>query len=180
MNDALPDGRAGAGAETLIPQIYGELRALAAHKLKGERPGQTLQATALVHEAYLRIKSGPESQRWVDTRHFFRDAAEAMRRVLIENARRKATMKRGGDLDRTEFAESRIESPRSDAELLEVNELIGRLEDEDPEIAELVKLRYFVGMTVEEAASALDLSERTARRRWLFAKTWLKRELKAS
>jgi RNA polymerase sigma factor (TIGR02999 family) len=178
MSDDSTANPASAGAETLIPLIYEELRALAAHKLKSERPGATLQATALVHEAYLRMQSGPESRRWVDSRHFFRDAAEAMRRILIDNARRKSALKRGGDLARTEFAESRIESTRTDDELLKVNELVVRLETEEPDIAELVRLRYFIGMTVEEAAKALDMSERTARRRWLFAKAWLTREMK--
>lgn len=176
--DATPPS--DAGADTLIPLIYEELRALAAHKLRSERPGQTLQATALVHEAYLRMKESPESRRWIDTRHFFRDAAEAMQRILVDNARRKQALKRGGDLQRTELAESRIESARPDEELLEVDELIDRLANSEPDVADLVRLRCFVGMSVSEAATALDISERTARRRWLYAKAWLAREMKAS
>lgn len=168
----------GIDAETLIPLIYDELRALAAYKMRQESPGATLQATALVHEAYLRMKSGPESRRWVDTQHFFRDAAEAMRRILIDSARRRASLKRGGDQERIDLAESRIEYTRPPEELLEVHELLDRLAEQDPETAELIKLRYFVGMTTEEAADALGISERTARRRWLFAKAWLAKELK--
>ena len=180
--EALPTNQAGAGdshtAETLLPRVYAELRRLAASKLARERPGQTLQATALVHEAWLRVQGDP-GQRWDNQRHFFAAAAEAMRRILIDNARRKQAIRHGGGLHRTELDSDAlpIDGAAPDDELLAVHEALDALADHDARKAELVKLRYFAGLTLEEAAAALDLSERTAKRDWAYARAWLYREI---
>lgn len=161
-------------AERLLPLVYQELRGLAAYKMAHERAGQTLQPTALVHEAYLRLL-GPEGemQPWRNRGHFFSAAAEAMRRILVDNARRKGRQKRGGDLERVTWEESRFGVGPPAAELLEVDEALKKLEREDPDLAELVKLRYFAGMTVAETASVLGVSPRTVNRQWECARAWL-------
>ena len=165
-------------AEKLLPLAYDELRRIAAGKIAAERKGHTLQATALVHEAYLRL-AGPdgEARHWNSRGHFFAAAAEAMRRILIESARRKAAMKRGGDQVRTEFNESQINAGQASDDILAVDEALKKLEREDPNLAEIVKLRYFAGMTVPETASALGVSPSTVDRAWRCARAWLYREI---
>jgi len=160
-----------------LPAVYEELRRLARHKMAGESSGHTLQPTALVHEAWLRLVS-PGQQSWQNRAHFFTAAAEAMRRILVEHARRKLSLKRGGGAVREEFEESRLVMKAAPDELLAVNEALDKLAREDAAAAELVKLRYFVGMTMEEAASALGLATRTAERTWTFARAWLKAEIR--
>ena len=165
-------------AGTLLPQGYAELRRLAASKLDRERPGQTLQATALVHEAWLRVQ-GDSGQRWDARRHFFAAAAEAMRRILIDNARRKQAIRHGGGLRRTELEADTlpIGNDAPDEELLAVHEALDALAAHDSRKAELVKLRYFAGLTLEETAAGLEISERTAKRDWAYARAWLYREI---
>ncbi len=159
-----------AAAVQLLPLLYDELRKLAAQKLANEKPGQTLQATDLVHEAYLRLVG---EQHFDNRGHFFAAAAEAMRRVLVENARRKKRLKRGGDRQQLELEEGclAIAEPRED--LLALDEALGKLAEEDPAKAELVKLRYFAGLSVEEASNCLNISRATADRWWAFARAWL-------
>lgn len=173
--------RAGddAAAEDLMPLIYEELRQLAASKLAREAPGQTLQATALVHEAWLRVSQG-QGQQWDGRAHFFAAAAEAMRRILVDNARRKKALKRGGDQDRIEFNELNIVAETQDDELLAIHEALDKLGQEDPIVAELVKLRFFAGLKIDEAALALDISRSTAKRHWNYAKAWLYNAIKDS
>ena len=163
-------------AEALLPLVYDELRRLAAWHLANERPGQTLQATALVHEAYLRLV-GKDNPQWQGQRHFFGAAAEAMRRILIENARRKRRLKRGGDLERVELEEANIPSPMPDDDLLDLDEALNALETVDARAAELVKLCFFVGLTQEQAAKHLGISISTVERTWAFARAWLFREI---
>jgi RNA polymerase sigma factor (TIGR02999 family) len=163
-------------AEELLPLVYGELRQLAAAKLAHEKPGQTLQATALVHEAYLRLLGGGE-QSWENRRHFFAAAAEAMRRILVENARRKGAQKRGGRFSRRELNELHAGDAIPDDELVAVDEALERLAVFDEQAAALVKLRYFGGLTIDETASILGVSTRTAGRLWAFARAWLIREI---
>ena len=169
-------------AEQLLPVVYEELRRLAAQRLAEEKPGQTLQATALVHEAYLRLVASPgrepgeSEQRWDSRGHFFAAAAEAMRRILIDQARRKGSGKRGGDRQRVELdAGVLLASPNNDPaeDLLALDEALQQFEREDPSKARLVKLRYFAGLTIEEAAQALGISVATAKRRWVYARSWL-------
>jgi RNA polymerase sigma factor (TIGR02999 family) len=161
-------------AEHLLPLVYDELRKLAAQKLAQEKPGQTLQATALVHEAYLRLVDSNTIQRWDSRGHFFAAAAEAMRRILVENARHKSSAKAGGGRQRVDLdeVEPAIEGPRVD--LLALDEALGRLEAKDPRKAGLVKLRYFAGLTNQQAAEALGISTSTADNDWAYAKTWLR------
>jgi RNA polymerase sigma factor (TIGR02999 family) len=163
-------------SERLLLLVYDDLRKLAASKLKYEKPGQTLQATALVHEAYLRLVGPDESQRWANRAHFFAAAAEAMRRILVEEARRKQTQKRGGPLDRHCLEEAQLAAPNG-VDVLELNEALDRLAARDEEAARLVKLRFFAGMTMPEAAQALNLSERTAERVWAYARSVLRVEI---
>lgn len=169
-------------AELLLPLVYGELRKLAAQQLEHERPGQTLQATALVHEAYVRLIGGePAPAGWSGRNHFLAAAAEAMRRILIESARRKKTEKRGGGLARVELDNVDLAAEPGGAALedvLALDEALGRLAQEDPLKAELVKLRYFAGLSVEEAASTLGISRATAARHWDYARSWLYDELR--
>ncbi len=174
---AIEQGQSQAAAE-LLPLVCAELRRLAAWRLAQERPGQTLQATALVHEAYLRLV-GNEDPRWQGRRHFFAAAAEAMRRILIDNARRKQAVRHGGGLRRTDLEPDHlpIAGGAPDEELLAVHEALDALAAHDARKAELVKLRYFAGLTLEETAAALDLSERTAKRDWAYARAWLYREI---
>src|SRR5438045_4037917 len=172
---ALEQGETRA-AEELLPMVYDELRRLAAWHLANERPGQTLQATALVHEAYLRLV-GKEDPLWQGRRHFFGAAAEAMRRILVENARRKSRLKRGGQFERVEFEEAGIPSPMPDDDLLALDEALDRLAAVDSRAAELVKLCFFVGLTQEQAAKHLGISISTVERTWAFARAWLFREI---
>jgi RNA polymerase sigma factor (TIGR02999 family) len=164
-------------AEQILPLVYDELRKLAAQKLAQERPGQTLQATALVHEAYLRLvakgASADQAPQWNSRGHFFAAAAEAMRRVLVENARRKRGRKHGGDRLRVNLDEAVSCLPEPADEVLSLHEALDQLAREDPVKAELVKLRYFAGLSVQEAADALGISRATADRYWSYAKVWL-------
>ena len=160
-------------ADELLPLVYQELRKLAARKMAHEAPGQTLQPTALVHEAWLRL-AGSNRQQWRGRSHFFGAAAEAMRRILIDKARRKASLKRGQDQPLEELHESRIEMPVPLDEILAVHDALDALAVADATAAEVVKLRYFVGMTIPEIAEALEISPRSADRHWVFARAWLK------
>jgi len=163
-------------AEELIPLVYQELRRLAAWRLGLEAAPNTLQATALVHEAYLRLSPG--EQQWDGRGHFFAAAAEAMRRILVDRARRRQAVRHGGEMHRTGWVEDAIASPDDNHdELLAVHEVLDRFAAIDPRKAEVVKLRYFIGMTIEETAEALDISAPTAKRDWAYAKAWLFREL---
>jgi len=166
-------------AEQLLPLVYDELRQLATQKLAQEKPGQTLQATALVHEAYLRLVDVEQAQQWNSRGHFFAAAAEAMRRILIDNARRRHSQRRGGAAERRSLDGLAAAVPASDDEMLAVNEALERLQKVDPSKAELVKLRYFGGLTVPEAALALGISVTTANRYWAYARAWLHEELAA-
>jgi RNA polymerase sigma factor (TIGR02999 family) len=160
-------------AEELLPLVYDELRRLAASKMAQEKPGQTIQATALVHEAWLRLADS-NHQQWRGRSHFFGAAAEAMRRILIDKARHKASLKGGGEQSLEELHESRIELAVPSDEILAVHEAFDALAAEDATAAQMVKLRYFVGMTIPEIAEALEISPRSADRHWLFAHAWLK------
>jgi RNA polymerase sigma factor (TIGR02999 family) len=167
-------------AAQLLPLVYDELRRLAAARLAAEPAGHTLQPTALVHEAYLRLVGAPGGDNWDHRGHFFASAAEAMRRILIDDARRKATTKHGGALERRvlDLDAASAAEPRED--LLALDEALNRLEKEDPLKANLVKLRYFAGLSLPEAAAALDLSERTAGRHWAYARAWLRRAVEGA
>jgi len=166
-----------APADELLPLVYEELRRLAAHKLAGIAPGHTLQPTALVHEAWLRLVDREGEARFKSRTHFFAAAAEAMRHTLIDRARRKQAARHGGGQVRVDHEEWEFAAPAPDDELLAVNEALDRLAALDPAKAELVKLRYFVGMTLEEAAAALGISEPTAKRRWSLARAWMFNEI---
>lgn len=159
-------------AEQLLPLVYEELRRLAAHKMAGERAGHTLQATALVHEAYLRLVKESQ-QHWQNRSQFIAVAAETMRRILVDRARRRQSQKRGGDLQRTEVDLLELPVAGDDALVLRVHEALNALAEEDPVKAEVVKLKFFVGLSSEEIAPVLDLNEKTVRRHWSFAKAWL-------
>ena len=165
-------------ADELLPLIYEELRILAAQKLMREKPGQTLQATALVHEAYIRL-IGEDAKNWKSRSHFFRAAAEAMRRILIDNARRKKSLKHGGDHQKVEFDESILNqnSASSVDDLIALDEALVRLSAEDEIRAEVVKLRYFAGLSVEQTAEVLEISPPTVKRYWAYARAWLLREI---
>lgn len=163
--------------DQLLPLVYEELRVLAAQRLSQEPPGQTLQATALVHEAYLRLV-GSERQTWAGRGHFFKAAAEAMRRILIDNARRKKSLKRGGGRCPVDLDESlAVDDAAQTEEMLALDEALARLTQQDPIKADLVKLRYFAGLTIEQAAKALDISHATAERYWDYARSWLRVEI---
>jgi len=166
-------------AEQLLPLVYEELRRLAARKLAHEKPGQTLQATALVHEAYLRLVETDKAQHWDGRRHFFAAAAEAMRRILVENARRKMSRKHGGGLSRQETNPDLLlaADSRDPLEILSIQEALDRLAVKSPRKAELVKLRYFLGCTIPEAAQILDIAPATAEEDWTYARAWLRRRL---
>lgn len=182
MNDvtqilnAVERGDAQAASD-LLPVIYQELRRIAAHKMAGESAGHTLQATALVHEAWLRMV-GAHQRSWQNRAHFFSAAAEAMRRILVEHARRRHSLKRGGGSEHEEFNESLLVLAAAPDELLAVHDALDVLAAKDPQAAELVKLRYFVGMTMEEAATAMGMPKRTAENLWTYARTWLHREIR--
>src|SRR5438132_11182407 len=165
-------------AEQLLPLVYQELRRLAAQKLAQEKPGQTLEATALVHEAYLRLVDGDQARQWSSRGHFFAAAAEAMRRILVDSARGKHSLKRGANRQRRPLDEASLVAPRVDDDILAVNEALDRLTATDTEAAELVKLRFFAGLTAEQAAEALGVSSRTADRIWAYARAFLLKQLK--
>jgi RNA polymerase sigma factor (TIGR02999 family) len=167
-------------AEQLLPLVYEELRKLATAWLGREKPSQTLQATALVHEAYLRLVNGEKSDQWNDRGHFFAAAAEAMRRILIENARRKKSLKGGGGRARQDLDGLQLAMPEVREDVLALDEALGRLAGINRAAADLVQLRYFAGLTLEEAAAALDISPRTAGRLWAFARTWLLIEIQGA
>ncbi len=169
----------GGLANELLPMVYQELRRLAAAKMARESPGQTLQATALVHEAWVRLGGSPD-RRWNDRTHFFATAAEAMRLILVDRARRKRTQRRGGGKQRIDLLEISTGSDLNDDRILAVNEVLGKFAAIAPEKAELVKLRYFVGMTIEEAAEVLGISAATAKRHWSYARAWLAEEIRAA
>jgi RNA polymerase sigma factor (TIGR02999 family) len=174
---AIEQGDAQAAAQ-LLPLVYDELRKLAAQRLAQEKPGQTLQATALVHEAYLRLVDSEQGQAWNSRGHFFAAAAEAMRRILVEQARRRGAGKRGGQAERHALNPAALAAPAPDEHLLAVHEALDDLARTDGEAATLVKLRFFAGMTTTEAAEALGMSVRSAHDLWTFARSWLKRRLR--
>jgi RNA polymerase sigma factor (TIGR02999 family) len=167
-------------AEQLLPLVYDELRKLAAQKLAKENPGHALQPTALVHEAYLRLVGADPKQPWDSPGHFFAAAAEAMRRILVEQARRKRRSRHGGGLRRVDLPDVEMVGIGEDEQVLLLDEALTRLAAARPQAAELVQLRFFSGLTVEEAASMLGLSPRTARRLWQFARAWLRRDMERS
>jgi RNA polymerase sigma factor (TIGR02999 family) len=164
-------------AEQLLPLVYDELRKLAAQKLAQEKPGQTLQATALVHEAYLRLVGAGRDQSWDSRGHFFAAASEAMRRILVDNARRKRSVKHGRGQARIDLDLIDVAAPEGGDDLLALDEALTRFAHADPQAAELVKLRFFAGLTIKQAAEVLGVSPRTANLVWAYAKAWLFREL---
>ena len=163
-----------SAAGQLLPLVYEELRKLAAAKLSQEKPGQTLQATALVHDAYLRLVDTDEAQHWNSRGHFFGAAAEAMRRILVDNAKRKLAAKHGGQVQRVGLEEDQIVAPSRNIDLIALDEALNELAVHDSRKAELVKLRYFAGLTIRQAADALRISESTADADWAYAKSWLR------
>jgi len=172
---AIEQGNAQA-ADELLPLVYEELRLLAAQKMSHERPGQTLQATALVHEAYIRLV-GSDARDWSGRTHFFAAAAEAMRRILIENARRKQRCKHGANHHRVDLDDSEIALEGPSTDLIALDEALSKLAEEDRVVADLVKLRYFAGLTLEQSAAVLGVSRRTADRYWAYARAWLYQEI---
>jgi len=174
---AIEHGDATA-ADQLLPLVYEELRRLAAGKMSQEKPGQTLQATALVHEAYIRLV-GSQDQNWSGRTHFFTAAAEAMRRILIDNARRKQRLKHGGDRQKVNLTDVEPATEKPSEELIALDEALTRLAEIDKTKADLVKLRYFAGLTLEQAAAVLNLPERTAKRYWAHARAWLYKQVTA-
>jgi RNA polymerase sigma factor (TIGR02999 family) len=173
---AIQQGDSSA-ADQLLPLVYDELRKLAAAKLTQEKPGQTLQATALVHDAYIRLVDVEKAQHWDSRGHFFAAAAEAMRRILVENARRKARAKHGGGLRRVELGDADIAITTNDDRLLAIDEALNKLACEDPQTAELVKLRYFAGFSISQAADVLGISRTNAYEQWAYARAWLRCEV---
>ena len=167
-----------SAAEQLLPLVYDELRKLAAQKLAQEKPGQTLQATALVHEAYLRLVEGDKAQHWNSRGHFFAAAAEAMRRILVDQARRKLSLRQGGKLQRRPIEDQEIEAPEPSVDLLAVHEALERFKDVDAMATQIVMLRYFAGLTIPQAAEALGISTSSADRSWAYARAWLHTALK--
>jgi RNA polymerase sigma factor (TIGR02999 family) len=168
-----------AAAEQLLPLIYDELRRIAALKLAHEKPGQTLEATALVHEAYIRLVDTDRVQHWNSRGRFFAAAAEAMRRILVERARRRLTIKHGGQFRRLDFDDQLIIDEERGAELLALDDALADLERHDPQASQLVKLRYFAGLSHQDAANAMSITRRVADRLWLVAKAWLYNRLAA-
>jgi RNA polymerase sigma factor (TIGR02999 family) len=173
--NAIEQGDARA-ADELLPLVYEELRLLAAHRLSREVPGQTLQATALVHEVYIRLIGG-EAENWDSGRHFFAAAAEAMRRILVDNVRRKKSQKRGGGRQKVNLDNLAVVEKNPYDDIIELDEALTKLANQEPEVAELVKLRYFGGLTLEQAAKVKGISRRTAGRHWNYARLWLYREM---
>ncbi len=176
--EEMREGDPKAG-EQLLSHVYRELRAIAAYMMANEPPGQTLQATALVHEAWLRLMGG-NGQSFPDRGYFFAAAGEAMRRILVENARRKKRLKRGGNLERVDLANVELVAPLPDDQLLALDEALSRLAESEPRAADLVKLCFFVGLTQEQAAKELGISVATVERRWAFARAWLFHEIQKS
>jgi RNA polymerase sigma factor (TIGR02999 family) len=174
---AIEDGDPNA-AEQLLPLVYAELRRLAKEKLAHEKPGQTLQATALVHEAYVRLVDVEKAQRWNSRGHFFGAAAEAMRRILVDQARKKKSRKHGGGLGRRPLEDIEIAAPQPSVDMLAVNDALEKLESIDKGAADLVKLRYYAGLTIPQAADALGISSSTADRQWAYARAWLHARLR--
>ena len=172
---AIEHGDAKA-ADELLPLVYEELRKLAAYKMAGESPNQTLQPTALVHEAWLRL-TGKENVQWNGRAHFFAAAAEAMRRILIDSARRKRAVRHGGEHQRVDILEQDLVASAGDEQLLAINDALDKLAKQDEPKAELVKLRFFVGLTIEEAADILGISVATAKRNWIYTRAWLHAEI---
>jgi len=166
-----------SAAEQLLPLVYEELRKLAGQKMAQENPGQTLQATALVHEAYLRLVDVEKAQRWDSRGHFFAAAAEAMRRILVESARRRQSLRRGGGRQRRDLLDADLIAEPAGDDLLDLDEALERFAAVEPETAKLVKLRVFAGLTIDEAAKTLGVSPRTAKRGWAYAQAWLRREV---
>ena len=166
-----------SAAEQLLPLVYDELRKLAAAKMAQEKAGQTLQATALVHEAYVRLVQGDDETAWDNRRHFFAAAAESMRRILVENARRKGRLKRGGDRIRRNLEEEAVMAAEPDGDILELDAALTRLEAKNARSCKVVKLRYFAGLTVSETAEALGISTSSVDRDWGYARAWLYREM---
>ncbi len=164
-------------SEQLLPLVYEELRILARQRLANEKPGQTLQPTALVHEAYVRLVGNEKDQGWDNRGHFFAAAAEAMRRILADNARRKSSVKHGGHFNRQDLPTSQVVNQTESENLIALDEALDKLTAEDPVSAELVKLRYFAGLTVAQAADALGVSSRNADLMWAFARSWLRRAI---
>ena len=164
-------------ADQLLPLVYDELRKLAAKKLAHEKPGQTLDATALVHEVYMRLVDGEKVKRWNSRGHFFAAAADAMRHILVDNARRKRRTKHGGDRQRIKLNEYLPDHPTNSEQILALDEALRRLAGQDPEAAAIVRLRYFTGLSVEDAAQAVGISRASAYRHWTFARAWLMEEL---
>jgi RNA polymerase sigma factor (TIGR02999 family) len=174
--DQIQQGNRAAASE-LLPLVYAELRRLAIHRMSKEKPGLTLQPTALVHEAYIRLV-GDAAVKWDGRAHFFAAAAEAMRRILIDNARRRKTLKQGGDISQRELADDDVVVTFDNTdELLDLDAALTKLAVTEPELATLVELRFFAGLTVEEAAQAMGISTRTVKRNWAFARAWLGREM---
>jgi RNA polymerase sigma factor (TIGR02999 family) len=169
-----------AAADQLLPILYDELRRLATQRLNHENPGQTLQPTALVHEAYLRLVNVHEAQHWHSRGHFFAAAAEAMRRILIENARRKGRQKHGGDVQHVKLVESDLATTLPDERLLAIDNALDRLVEEDSQAAELVKLRFFAGFSITEAAEILGISRSNAYAQWAYARAWLRSEVESA
>lgn len=168
------DGGDAQAAEALLPLVYEQLRGLAQQKLRNEAPGQTLQGTALVHEAYVKLVASPHQQEWSNRRHFFAAAAEAMRRILIDNARRKQSIKHGGEFQRKPLdGHLAAKDPADQSDLLAISDALEKFSAEDPQKAELVKLRYFAGLTLPEISEILGISRATASRQWTYAKAWL-------
>jgi RNA polymerase sigma factor (TIGR02999 family) len=177
--NAIEAGDPHAAAQ-LLPLIYDELRRLAAHRLAQEKPGQTLEATALVHEAYVRLVGDGHGQHWDGRGHFFAAAAEAMRRILVEIARHKRRLRHGGGRKRLDLDGVDVADDVADQRLLDLDEALAKLAAEESEVAEVVKLRYFVGLTIEQTAEVLGISLRTANRHWAYARAWLHGQLKQS
>jgi RNA polymerase sigma factor (TIGR02999 family) len=175
LNEAA-DGDARAAA-SLLPLVYDQLRALARRRMRQERPDQTLQATALVHEAYIRLVDAPEAQTWDGRWHFFAAAAEAMRRILVDGARSRARLKRGGGSKRVDLDPAELTLDEPPDQLIALDEALSKLAEEHPEKAQLVKLRYFAGLTIEEAAQALCIGTTTAHRHWTYARAWLYQQM---
>jgi RNA polymerase sigma factor (TIGR02999 family) len=165
-------------AEKLLPLVYDELRKLAAQRIAGEKPGQTLQATGLVHEAYLRLVDVEKTQRWSSRGHFFAAAAEAMRRILVDQARTKLSLRRGGELRRHAIEDQEIEAPEPAGDLVAVHEVLEQFEHVDAQAAQIVKLRYFAGLSIPEVAEALGVSTSTIDRSWAYARAWLHAAIK--
>jgi RNA polymerase sigma factor (TIGR02999 family) len=177
--DAIKAGEPKA-ADELLPLVYEELRRLAAQKMARESPGQTLEATALVHEAFLRLVGSEHPQQWNSRGHYFAAAAEAMRRILVERTRHKRTLKAGGDYHRVELVDIALASAGPDLDLLALNEALDKLEKHDQRMAQLVKLRFFAGLTIENAAEMLGVSTSTADNDWAYARSWLRLEMEGS